>query len=155
MTASSTQLENYEEFLRQVGAGHMQVIVYSVGEMHVCIINNLDPGATICRVSGPSRLRVLRLGLAKAKALLPQAVIEKEPEALAGGKVAFIEYHEGPRSACYSLDSFLNLPVVARVSYLTNNKVTFLDRERCLVGPGSALEYISKACRERLEAVAS
>ena len=44
-------MERYEVHERQIARWKVQIIAYLLGDKYVCIINNLDPNATICRVA--------------------------------------------------------------------------------------------------------
>ncbi|HEY3783187.1 MAG TPA: hypothetical protein VGL56_19075 [Fimbriimonadaceae bacterium] len=139
-------IEEYEEYQRPLGLTTIQIISYRLGEKHVCIVNNLDPGATICRVVGFSRLDALKRGLLQANELLSVTPFTTATPPVKVACLSLIEYTDGGEHACYSVETFLRMPIEFRTQSLMQNKLVFRDPEGEELPSGMALKYLSQAC---------
>jgi len=146
MSTVSTLIEDYVEFQRGIGRWKIQIVAYHLGDKHICIVNNLDPGATICRVSAGTRKEALRKGLTEANNLLARTAYLEPPKAREPAKLALIEYLDGADSASFEVDTFLQLPMDYRVKCLSEGKLLFRDSHGDLMASGDAMRCLNEAC---------
>jgi len=62
--------EGYRRRLTQLEGFPIGVTTYKLADRHVCLIDNVDPGATIANVSAPTAEEAERDALARARPLL-------------------------------------------------------------------------------------
>lgn len=76
--------EGHRVRIEAEGAWRLRVTSYRLGDEFICHVDNVDPGATLCRTSGPTREEAERVALAKARNMV------------AGTKVVPMEGHRPP-----------------------------------------------------------
>ncbi len=59
--------EEYQTRVETVGEWKMCITSYRLGKEYVCVIDNVDPGAIIVRMNGPSSHEVESSAIEKAK----------------------------------------------------------------------------------------
>jgi hypothetical protein len=64
--------ENYETRRGTIGGWPVNITSYRIGEMHCCMIDNVDPGARFARAEAASREEAEREAIAKAEKYLAQ-----------------------------------------------------------------------------------
>lgn len=148
MRPVATLLENYEEYTREIGVWQLQIIAYQLGHKYVCIINNLDPGATICRVSAPTRCEALKRALEEANARLSQVEISDILPAQEPPKeqtLSRLEYQTADRSESYSVAEFLALPVGTRMELILSGSLLYRDAGNGLIRSETAMRLLGQA----------
>jgi hypothetical protein len=142
----SSLIEEYEEYERPLRHWVVRIIAYKLGEKYICIVNNVDPGATISRVSAKTRLDALKSGLQQANTLLTNTPMLSVPAACKPRCLASIEYTNGNGNESYPIDEFLQLPLEFRTQSLVQNKLVFRDPAGEELPRGEALQLLSAAC---------
>lgn len=62
--------EQYRERTEQVGEWEIRVTTYKLGEAYVCKVDNVNPGATLARVSMPTLEEAEAEALSKARHMI-------------------------------------------------------------------------------------
>jgi hypothetical protein len=137
---SQSQIRSYEECMVEVGSSKLQLISYNFYNKFVCIVNNLDPGATICRVSGSTRQEAVDLGLAQAEQKVGASLnAEVKPKPLPPNGITSnsclvrIEYADEDKITKYTVDAFLDLSIQKRMELILSGCLTFISDEEEVV----------------------
>lgn len=137
---------NHEEHRSQLFTWTIDIVSYQIANKFVCIVNNTDPGATICRVCGDSRSEALAAGLKAASSLIAASIFtEKEPTIATKTKVSRIEFNDGVTQLTYTCEDFLNTPLQNRMDQILSGNLTYFGDDDSLVHPGIAITQLSKA----------
>jgi hypothetical protein len=156
MNSNENRIEGYKEQIRDVDQWRLQVILYCFGGKHVCIVNNIDPGATICRVTGFSRAEALQRGLAEAKCRLAQTVFAP-PVAKAGNAVVntpvtldHIDEVDRAETVQYRVTDFLELPVQTRIELILSGRLSYYSDSGEAIPPDQAVKLLGQAGRKAI-----
>ena len=146
MRQPATLLGDRQEYTRVVANWTLQIIAYRLGEKFVCIVNNVDPGATICRVSAPTRDRALREGLHQANVLLSQTVILDAPKAGENyTQLSRIVFQDAGKRVDLTVAKFLELPIQTRMEHILSGNPGYFDIDDRPVPAGDAMKLLHKA----------
>lgn len=61
---------DYQERIEPAGDGKLRVISYKLGNVYICAVDNVDPGATLARAEGNTREEVEAKAVGKARAMV-------------------------------------------------------------------------------------
>lgn len=146
--AMSTIVENYEAKQGEVWGHQIRVVTYRLSDKYVCLIENLDVGAAICRASGPSKMDALQKGLSLAKELVaasapPRAVIDAiAPPTSQAVHIDRIVMEVDGLPVAYTVEEFNQMPVADRMRNIMGGCVTFFTPEGEAVPPAEAIELL-------------
>ncbi|MES1147147.1 MAG: hypothetical protein ABUL49_00165 [bacterium] len=140
-------MEDYEAYVREVAGYKLQIITYKLGEKHVCIINNLDPGATICRMASYSREEALKKALQEANACIARSkAVEPTPQAVNQAQLDHLEYRGRDGIEVFTVDAFLSLDNNKRMEYILSGMLLFLTENGQTIPAQVAMRQLHKAC---------
>jgi hypothetical protein len=144
MHRASTLVDNYEEHFRQIGQWKLQIVAYTLGPKYICIVNNLDPGATVCRVSDDSRDKALRKALVQANSLLSNTVYhDVQPDATQELVLSRLEYRDSETEEIFSVQEFIALQNAKRMEYILSGKLIYLGPAGEILPPGDAMRLLA------------
>lgn len=141
-------MENYEEHFRDVADWRVQIVAYALNGKHVCIINNTDPQATLCRVTAPSRVGALDLALREARVRLEQTpVTTVAPRSTIDESLTLsrLEYRDDGAARTYQVSDFMGLPVTDRMRMVLSGRLAFIGSDGSNVPPDVAMRLLGKA----------
>jgi hypothetical protein len=139
--------EGYEEHVRDLGPWQVQIVIYRLGSKFICIVNNLDPNATVCRVSADTRLEAIRRALREASCLLAKTTLcDLAPPTDAGPpSLTKLVYCDGPSSSSYDVGGFLAVSLEERMRMILSGKLTFIGLDDATIRPETAMVLLGKA----------
>ncbi len=149
---TSTVVEQYETKQGEVWGHQIRVVSYRLSDKFICLIENLDVGAAICRVSADTRMDALQLCLSKAMELVgktapPRSLIDAMPGA-EFSPVVFIDRIvmeiEGLPVA-YTVVEFNELSPRERMTHIMSGNITFYAPSGETIAPGEAIELLRVA----------
>lgn len=146
MKAARSLVEEYHEYEREVAEWRLQIIAYRLGDKFVCIINNLDPGATICRVCAGDRVEALRSALEQANECLARtATRDVKPLQPAHHKLARIAYRQDDAQVELSVADFLGLPIQTRMNYILSGDLAYLAEDGSRIPAALAMKLLGES----------
>jgi hypothetical protein len=144
MPGVTTLIDQYEEHIREVAGWKLQIAAYRLGDKYVCVVSNVDPGATICRVCAPTREEALRRGLEDAGSRLAQMEIsdagphKQEPKVLTTLKF---------KGSAYTVGEFIALPLQSRMEFILSGELVYLDGNGAVLQAPDAMKQLHHACQ--------
>jgi|GEM_PF-6719332 len=147
MKEPATLIEEYHEKTIRIADWSLEIITYRLDTKYVCIVKNPDPGATICRMSDPTREGAQRLALERANQHLSRTVSLDvyKPEG-GSSRLARILHMEEVPPRTFSVPEFLELPIADRMQHILSGSLAFYGAEDELIPSGTAMKLLSEAC---------
>ncbi len=144
---SPTLIEEYFEKNIVFGKWTLQIVTYKLDTKYVCIINNPDPGATICRVSDSDRQGAQRKALDEANKHLAETQVQKTAPAISAQtvltKISLLS-ETPPRN--YTVPEFLEITIAERMQYILSGALAFYGQSNEVIPSGNAMKMLSQAC---------
>lgn len=145
-TTVTSLVEEYEEHVREVGPWTLQIIAYKLDTKYVCIINNLDPGATVCRMSARTRDSALRDALQMANSYLSQTVMHDIAKKVAKPtELHKIQLCEDGQDRVFMVGDFLVLPLQERMAYILSGNLVYYAADGSTIQSGDAMRLLKQA----------
>ncbi len=148
----STLVEQYEAKEGQVWGHQIRVISYKLSSKFVCLIENLDVGAAICRVSGPTKMDAIRDGLSQAMFLMT-ATVPRAPDASyavvteaqpAEEHIDRILMDVDGLPVAYTVEEFNAMTTTQRMHHILNGSVSFFTASGDPITPEHAIEILRR-----------
>lgn len=128
-----------------MGGYEVNVISYRLGDRYVCGIDNIDPGATICRATGGTRRVAMEKALSQAALNLREhtylAVPEQSNQVQALDKLVLQD--DPPHT--YGVSDFLQLPLAERMNQILSGNLAFYDPFGQQIPSGEAMRLLKQA----------
>ena len=139
-----TATDLYEEKVIQLADRNVKVLTYSLGREFVCIISNLDPGATICRAKAETQEEAIRLTIENAQERLRASQSsETVPLVLnSGSDLALLEYESPNGVQSFSPDDFRSIKHDQRAEMFLSGMLRFFDSSGKVVNSGEAIRIL-------------
>jgi hypothetical protein len=140
----------FTEFTREVAECELKLTVYKHAGLYACIVANLDPGATICRVSATTFEEAVQAGVAEATKRICEAPTQALPELPRMGMapqavtVARIELMDEGIKRSLTFKEFFLLPARKLMTSVLNGHLAFYGPNNQAIPCGSALEALQK-----------
>ncbi len=143
----ATLIEEYHEKTIKIAVWTLQIITYRLDSKYVCIVNNPDPGATICRVCEATREGAQRLALERANEHLSRTVNLDvyKPDSNAY-QLARISNTQGDPPRDYTVSEFMEVPMGDRMNYILSGSLVFYGARDELIPSGAAMKLLHEAC---------
>jgi hypothetical protein len=145
MPQVATKIEEYESLAGKVGGHSVTVVTYRLGGRYVCIIENQEVGATVCRVCGETKTDVLSAGLSEAERLMQP--VTHAPAMVRGASAAYIDrivMQIKGEPVAFTIMEFLSLPMGDRMKLIFAGKLSFLDSKGGPIPVGHAIELLRR-----------
>lgn len=140
-------MEHYEAHERQLARWKVQIIAYLLGDKYVCIVNNLDPNATICRVSADSRRNAMERAIREANASLARTAIVEVPLWTApSAEQALVRLDfGGDAPLSYGVPEFVALPMGERMRMILSGSLAFIGADGAALPSDVAMRLLGTA----------
>jgi len=141
----TTLIEEYEVKTIKILTWSLQVITYKLDTKYVCIVNNTDPGATICRMTDTTRQGVQRKALEHANSHLSSTVVLDVYVPEKGPQLDRIMLMVDVPPVTFSINEFLAMPITDRMNHILGGNLVFYGTGDELIPAGSAMKLLSEA----------
>jgi hypothetical protein len=144
---------DYERKTAMIARHQVSVISYRLGERYVCGIDNIDPGATICRATGNTRRAAQEKALQDAVNQLTKhryLSVSESAEACAELEKLVLT---GEPEETYAVMDFLKLPLSDRMAHILSGRIQYFGPTGEQIPSGDAMRLLKKAS-ESLQAAA-
>ena len=134
----------YNEKVVKLSDWSLKVLTYALGREFVCIVSNIDPSATICRVKADTEENAIQLAMEKAGQRLKETAATQNTAIVlnSGSDLAVVQYHNGSETKKYSPEEFRHLDHDARAEMFLSGKLAFFDSRGMVVSPGEAVRLL-------------
>ncbi|MBC8065050.1 MAG: hypothetical protein H7Y17_09490 [Chlorobia bacterium] len=146
MKVPGTLISEYQEKTVKMAVWSLQIITYRLSTKYVCIVNNVDPGATICRESASTREAAQRRALERANQYLSGTITLDPfvPDAIEPSLAKIVQPKPEP-SKTFTVAEFLGVPLQDRMKYILSGTLAFVSDQNQLIPAGTAMKLLSEA----------
>ncbi len=138
-----TRIQEFETLQENLGGHGVRVVTYLLGGRYVCIIESIDPGAAICRVSAQSKLEAIRVGLAQAEQnIVPMPDSLPRADVVCETHIDRIVMEISGAQVSFTIQEFLALSLQDRMKHIFSGKLLFLDGHGLAIPVGEAIELL-------------
>jgi hypothetical protein len=150
MAELSSIVENYEVHTGLVWKHEIKVVTYQLGIKWICIIESLDVGAAISRISASDRMLAMRLAFSEAKAkiapdeplLCEEPVQDIRPEDQGAVEIREIVMEINGSKTSFTMSEFMSLPIQERMQKIMSGALTFVADTGDSIPSGQAIEIM-------------
>lgn len=134
----------YNEKVVKLSDWSLKVLTYCLGREYVCIVSNMDPSATICRVKAESEEQAIRQAMEMAGTRLRETTsVHRAPIVLnSGSDLAVVQFGIGGTCEKYSPEEFRTLDHDRRAEMFLSGSLQFFDSRGMTVSSGEAVRLL-------------
>ena len=140
-----TIVKDYDRKTAIIDDHSVTITSYALGERYVCGIDNVEPGAAICRATGITREIAMAKALQQAVAHLREHRYQPVPKAVSSAPELAKLVLTGDPEVNFSVSDFLSLPMSDRMGHVLSGRLKYLDPQGASLASGEAIRLLKQA----------
>jgi len=147
MQTETLSIADYSETRKFLRGVELIFTTWKVGDRYTCSVRNVDPGATVCRVSDATLEGATRHATEHAIRGVERTATYSVPPPPADASIEKIILAEENGEREYPLTEFLQTPIRERMEKVLTGKVKFLNSAGTILSTGEAVRALSLGAR--------